>query len=450
MVRTLAGPFAAAVVMVTMLCATTACRVPAPGLEDGRRDLSGALPVFPGAQGFGTDTRAGRGGQVRRVTNLDASGPGSLEDALGGSGPRVVVFDVGGIIRRTAQLFISEPFITVAGQTAPPPGITITGAGLTITTHDVLVQHLRIRPGDAEDGPDPQDRDALQIWGEEHPILTPVGSRRQTFNVVVDHCSLSFATDEILSTWFPTVHDVTISNCVLSHGLDRSLHPEGGHSKGLLIGTGSRRVAVLRNVLAHNVDRNPIFTADSTSLIVNNVVYNPRQFPVAHYGERLCCPSRATVLANLLVPGPSTPPGFPVLHVTDLSHPSTRVQARDNAGGPLLAPGPGRIVDVTQPDVDVQPLTVLPTGQLESTLSRSCGAYPAFRDSEDLLVMEDLRTRGGRIIDHPSEGGGVPDVAPTQRLAMVPAQPEVDPDGNGYTNLEEWLHRQAASVETMP
>ena len=104
-------------------------------------------PVFPSAEGFGIYTPAGRGGEVYRVTNLNPSGNGSLRAALQASGPRVVIFEVSGTIAITEDLVIMNPFITIAGQTSPSPGITIKGAGLWIATHDVLVQHLRIRVG---------------------------------------------------------------------------------------------------------------------------------------------------------------------------------------------------------------------------------------------------------------------------------------------------------------
>lgn len=110
-------------------CTLGACVDPLPNLDDATRDLSSALPVFPGAEGFGTDTPAGRGGVVLRVTNLEADGAGSLRAALTAEGPRVVVFEVSGTIALTENLRIESPFVTVAGQTAPSPGVTIAGAG---------------------------------------------------------------------------------------------------------------------------------------------------------------------------------------------------------------------------------------------------------------------------------------------------------------------------------
>jgi hypothetical protein len=125
------------------------------------------LPVFPGAEGFGTITRAGRGGRIIRVTNLSDRGQGSLREAIDAKGPRVIVFEVGGNINLKSHLKIRNPYVTVAGQTAPQPGITLTGASLSIKTHDVLIQHLRIRVGDRAIGPPPEDRDGIKIQGSK-------------------------------------------------------------------------------------------------------------------------------------------------------------------------------------------------------------------------------------------------------------------------------------------
>jgi hypothetical protein len=108
-----------------------------------------AMPVFPGAEGFGATTVAGRGGAVLTVTNLNDSGLGSLRAALSATGARTVVFETSGMITLTTDdLIVTNPYLTVAGQTAPSPGITIRGGGIRILTHDVLIQHMRVRPGD--------------------------------------------------------------------------------------------------------------------------------------------------------------------------------------------------------------------------------------------------------------------------------------------------------------
>ena len=120
-------------------------------------------PAFPGAEGAGKWARGGRGGRAIVVTNLDDSGPGSLRAALAAKGPRTAVFRVSGTINLKTPLRIVEPFITVAGQTAPGDGICLKNYELQIgATHDVIVRHLRCRPGDKTSKPG--DMDALTLW----------------------------------------------------------------------------------------------------------------------------------------------------------------------------------------------------------------------------------------------------------------------------------------------
>jgi hypothetical protein len=110
--------------------------------------------AFPGATGWAAASPGGRGGAVVRVTNLNPAGPGSLRAALERSGPRIVVFEVGGVIDLgLTTLTIDEPFLTIAGQTAPSPGITLIRGGIDIRAHDVIVRHIRIRPGVSGQGP---------------------------------------------------------------------------------------------------------------------------------------------------------------------------------------------------------------------------------------------------------------------------------------------------------
>ncbi len=113
-----------------------------------------ALQVVPGLYGYGADTPAGRGGTVIKVTNLNASGTGSLAACVLASGPRVCVFEVSGLITLTSLLEIRNPNLTIAGQTAPFPGITVRGAPIDVETSDVLIQHMKFRIGDGA-GPPP-------------------------------------------------------------------------------------------------------------------------------------------------------------------------------------------------------------------------------------------------------------------------------------------------------
>jgi len=202
--------------------------------------LSLSVQLMAGQHGFAV-TSGGSGGQIIRVTNLESTGPGSLRAAMEAKGSRIIVFEVGGVIDLAKKsLKISEPFVTVAGQTAPSPGITVIRGAISISAHDVIVQHIRIRPGDAGEA---------KRSGWEPDGLCAAGSN--AYNVVIDHCSLSWAVDENLSASGPrlegpqaTAHRITFSNCIIAEGLSKSSHLKGEHSKGSLIHDCCQDIAI--------------------------------------------------------------------------------------------------------------------------------------------------------------------------------------------------------------
>ena len=246
------------------------------------------LPIIPGGHGFGMDTPAGSGRhldepktQVIKVTNLNTEGPGSLRAALEAEGPRVIVFEVAGNIDFTpyGHLAIRNPYVTVAGQTAPSPGITLKACELNVSTHDVLIQHIRVRVGDLLNPRRPvRNKAGWTQWSERDNMK--VGGKR----VVIDHCSFSWATDENVQS---RASRVTFRQNIFSECLNSPKHHKGGHSKGLLIldqspmdrvvpegERESRYVAIVGNLFAHNADRNPTASGGAKVAVVNNFVYD--------------------------------------------------------------------------------------------------------------------------------------------------------------------------------
>jgi len=405
---------------------------------DAVRDLTGVLAVFPGAEGFGTDTSAGRGGTVIRVTNLLDEGAGSLRAALETAGARTIVFEVGGVIDAARAMVIAHPFVTVAGQSAPSPGITIIGAGLAIVTHDVLIQHIRIRVGDRPEGPDPGGRDGISVTG------TPDGEA-DVGNVVIDHCSISWAIDEGCSTWNPGVHDVTFRQCIIGENLSESLHPKGEHSKGMLIGDHTRRISVIGNLMAHNMQRNPLIKGDVSVLIVNNLIYNSGQLAIHFSDPEGSGPSRATIIGNVQIKGPDTLRIVPIIWRSIDTKPGSQIYRRDNRVGKSSDSTKGLLG--SEPPVSVDPLALRTSGDVAEWVLSTAGSRPSDRDETDLRIVSNVRNGDGGIIDSQDEVGGFPTATAVARPLVIPDDPSADPDGNGYTNLEEWLHALAAEVE---
>jgi hypothetical protein len=419
-----------------------------------------AVPVIPGLFGPGSDTPAGRGGTVHRVTNLNDSGSGSLRACVEASGPRVCIFETSGVIRLSKDLGIRNPKITIAGQTAPAPGITLRGAGLAVLTSDVLVQHLHVRPGDDPTGANPENRDALKI---EQLATAPLS------NVVIDHCSFTWAIDETASAW-SAWDNIVLTNNIFAQALNDSLHPKGPHGYGLLLGPVQGDATVVGNLLAHTVERNPLSSA-ARLVFVNNVVYNRANadMVLSTVGGYQ---TFNTVAGNSFLRGPDYSRTVPPIQIraggADALASGSKVYLSDNDAAEATADawsivGPfadgGTVTTYKSSTPPLWPTNMLrvPAGEsvMLNYVLKFAGARPAERDPVDSRIVEQVRTRTGRIINCvASDGsarcqlnaGGWPTVAQNRRALALPA----DPNGvtaSGYTNLELWLQKMAATVE---
>jgi hypothetical protein len=396
--------------------------------------------VFPGAQGFGADSPAGRGGRIIRVTNLNGDGPGSLRAALEVTGPRIVVFEVGGVINLNREgIRIRQPFLTVAGQTAPSPGITLIRGGISVETHDILIQHIRVRPGDA----DQPKRSGWQPDG----IGTSGGD---AFNITIDHCSLSWAVDENLSASGPrtegpgaTSHKVTFSNCIIAEALDDSSHEKGPHSKGSLIHDYCRDIAIVGNLYAHNSQRNPYFKAFTTGAIVNNVIYNPGRTAIqlgyssSEWKDVPVSPEncRVSVVGNIFIHGVDTRAGLPMVGRSgDAYLEDNAAIDRDGAPG-LIAASDVRVLN--EKPVWPANLIALPSSKVIESVVANAGARPRDRDPTDERIIRDFLARKGRIIDSQRDVGGYPNPERTERSLQIP------------DDVDTWLARLARELEAV-
>lgn len=419
-----------------------------------------AVPVIPNAVGYGISTPAGRGGAVIRVTNLNESGAGSIRECTDASGPRVCVFEVSGTIRLSGDLVIRNPYITIAGQTAPSPGIMFRGGGLLIKTSNVLVQHIRVRPGDDPQGTIPDNRDALKI---ESTPDKPIN------NIVIDHCSFSWAIDETASLWVGW-NDVVLTNNIFSEPLNDSLHSKGPHGYGMLLGPVSGRATVVNNLYAHIVERNPLSRA-SDFTFVNNVVYNRSNMDVDLQSEQGIV-TKNSIVGNVFIRGGDyTRSTKPVLVRTDGSlaiQSSARIHVSDNAAleannDPFAVTGTmsGSVLPenyrASSPPVWPPNLVSRPTSgnTVLNYVLANAGARPADRDSADRRVVQQVKDRNGQIINCVAangtsrcnkNAGGWPSLPQNRRTLTLPENPNTV-TSNGYTNLELWLHSMAAQVE---
>jgi hypothetical protein len=362
------------------------------------------------------------GGTIIPVTTLNSDGPGSLAEALAATGPRVIVFEVGGVIDLSLQtLRIKQPYVTIAGQTAPSPGITLIKGTLSITTHDVVVQHIRVRPGEAG-----------QSVGWEPDGISLVSAN----DVVIDHCSVTWAIDENLSASGPrfegatpdewranTSHRVTMSHNIVAEALSNSTHAKGEHSKGSLIHDNATEILIYGSLYASNVDRNPLFKGGARGAVVNNFITNPRRYAVTYglvaseWGEEPYQTGMISMVGNVFHHGLDTlatgaffrASGGPVdIFLQD--------NVAQDLGGNPVAWLAGDLAQINELDaVAYWPdgLSVLPSGEVLQNVLDQVGARPWDRDSVDSRIVEQALAGTGKQIDHEQEGGGYPPSAPT-------------------------------------
>lgn len=437
--------FVAALVVVAAPCALTA--------EPSRTQLA-----FPGAEGFGRHSLGGRGGRVLFVTTTADYNPkspaarntpieGSLRWALEQQGPRTIVFRTSGVIELAAPLKITEPRVTIAGQTAPGDGICLTRYGVQIEADEVVVRHLRFRPGDAGG----KETDALGVY--------------QCRNVVIDHCSASWSVDETLSVTGEGCRDVTVQWCFITESLDQSVHAKGKHGYGSLI-RADGGVTYHHNLYAHHRTRcpRPGTYGMPPGLLLdfrNNVVYNW----ISPAGYTSDDPARINYVGNYLKPGPSTTERG---YMFNIGGPATRMYAAENLldFAKVRDRGDWAWIEHAEPvnkldrPLDAAPVVHETAERARERVLAEAGATLPKRDAIDARIVSEVRDAGGRVINAPSEVGGLPTYAAAEPPPDAdadglpdawetahglnpddPADAAADRDGDGYTNLEEWLNR---------
>lgn len=405
-------------------------------------EIEQLIPAFPGAEGYAKYITGGRGGEVYIVTNLNDSGPGSLRDAVSQSN-RTIVFEVSGNILLDSPLRITGDNITIAGQTAPGDGITVTNHSTYIEGNNIIVRYMRFRMGDRTES----TADAF--------------SARNREGLLVDHSSMSWGVDEVASVY--DMKKVTIQNSIIAEALHMTDHDKGRHGFGGIWGS---HTSYLNNIIAHNSSRNPRFrgtTRDDHEKgydFRNNVIYNWNFY--AGYGGN---EAHVNVVNNYYKYGPDTlvrkrsemvelPEGNSNWYVDGNYVWGFPEVTADNWLGITDHPTATRVDEpINTPEVETR--TAL---EAFDYVLENAGATLPRRDSIDARIVDSIRNGTGRQINSIDEVGGWADF----RSAEAPVdsnrdgipdywaeQHGVDPMddtwGNqitesGYTNLEIYLN----------
>jgi hypothetical protein len=378
------------------------------------------IRAFPGAEGGGAWSFGGRGGKVYVVTSLEDDGPGTFREALEAGGPRIVIFNVAGIIKLKSRIRIRAPYITIAGNTAPGDGVCIAGDTVELETHDVIIRHMRFRRGNT--------------WvGDRNDSLggNPVG------NIMVDHVSGSWGLDEVMSMYrhmydpdgdpktpelkLPTVN-ITFQNCMFAEGLNTYHHAFGST-------IGGYNSTFHHNLWACNSGRNPSVGMNGDFAFVNNVLFNWVHRTIDG-GDDL---SYFNIINNYFKPGPATPAGEPISYRIlkpeahrgkdkpdafghayvngNIVEGNEKVTQDNWAGGVQLGDagdkGTSKPHDVALREIRVdQPfpmaaITIMPAKEAYEYVLTNAGATLPKRDPVDARILNTVRT--GKVVAKPGE-----------------------------------------------
>ncbi len=406
------------------------------------------LLAFPGAEGGGKYTTGARGGEnieVYHVTNLNAEGEGSFFDAV--SQPnRIIVFDVSGVIEIPKKIKITQPNLTILGQTAPGDGVTITGADVELCADNIIMRYMRIRPTDKNNG----EPDGL--------------GGRWIDNIIVDHCSVSWGVDELLTLYAGSVEkegkepakNVSVQYCISAEALRMSTHIKGSHGYGGI--TGGENVSFHHNLMAHNDSRNPRLDRNLKSTdVVNNVIYNwginsiyggepysynkMEQFSTPEYTTRV------NIRDNYYKFGPSTKDNgdhvrsriFEVTNDGSVTYEGETLKGefyiennyvwgdeettKNNWNHNDTVKNQDNAIRLSEP-VDMGEYAIPPQTAEEAfeDVLATVGASLPRRDSIDARIVNDVRNGTGRIINQEEEVGGLTSITSEERKFEIPAE----------------------------
>ena len=450
----------------------------------GKPPTSKAVPAFPGAQGGGAASVGGRGGTVCEVTTLSDSGPNSARDCLTRKGPRTVVFRLAGRINLLSGIRVTEPYLTIAGQTAPGGGIEFAGKHMIneslifIYAHDVIVRYLNVRIGT---GPGHRPGPSTGCVG----IF--IGNA-DVYNVILDHVSVSWSDNKPLGLWAnygPGVHNVTVQWSMINESIR-------GHAVGPGVGNSNGTTSAFTDDdFHHNFFSNATHRLPETTMAsmrwVNNIVYNWSFYASATLGYQ-----QSDFIANIYKAGPLNSEaqkhelhfasvsngwddGSPSVYLLNNKGPNQQSSFGDQwsmasrikgENGDEIGPVPATWRRKTPLPTEAFPIVADDVNALESALFLTVGdsrrvdcdgKWVSKRDAVDSRLINEYRTGTGTVPVSEDAVGGFPEIDPGTpcaesehdgipdawkiahgRARTRPENGKVTADG--YTTLEHFLN----------
>jgi hypothetical protein len=392
-----------------------------------------AAPILAGAVTHGG---AVPGGAMIHVTTLADSGPGSLREAFSVNRPKVIVFDVGGVIHLESDIKLATDHTTIAGQTAPSPGITLTGGSFRLRASDVVMQHIAIRPGPADTPEVNGNRDSLTIGGGSRPV----------HDIRIENVSLSWSVDENADI-AGQASRITFRDNIVAEALRNAGHPKGRHSMGMLVNKDDQGVVVTGNLFAGNMFRNPVIARGASVFVGYNLIADPGENAIHFYDVPGATPLKATIVDNVVAFGPDSDHDITAVQIPDdmvLKNGDAQIFLSANQSPAGEATNRGNFILAGAAPV-VLAQDVPPPGDVRASVLRHAGARPHTRDSVDARIIAAVENGTERIIDSPAQVGGLQEGPQARKVADVPDD-AFTPTGDGLLKIEAWLCARAEAL----
>lgn len=418
----------AAIVLASLAIAAGTAGVSAQATAPAMGDVRAAGGLRPNAR-------------ILIVTSLDDDGPGTLRAAIAASGPRVIVFQTSGLIRLKSDLVLQSGEVTIAGETAPSPGIVLTNGTLAIRASDVVISHLAIYAGATSDPKIAENRDALNLYGSP-------GKNIRLSDVVLRNVSLGWGIDENLGIQGNT-DGLKIERALITQPLRNAGHPKGIHSMNLLLGNRAGRVIIVGSILASSEQRSPRLTQGNRVSFLNNLIYGPGRVAThIDSSKEVFNAGAIDIVGNVYQPTADTKCRQPFIRIDQRffeREPRTGIHLADN----ILAGEHARCLNnsvsvetsmlSTARQTQVASWSLSPASAVVPRIYGEAGAHPAARNPIDNRAIREIRDGTMRIINTEADVGGVPAIPVKTHKLDLPVRSDRIETAEDAAKVKTWL-----------